>query len=306
MSYGTAVATGGAAPVTVFCSPESGSTFNPGPTTVTCTATDAKNTAKTCSLIVTVTVPAQLSLTKFAAFGDSITAGEVIAEGNAFGLRILKVDKTLAYPHDLFNLLASRYTAQLGQLNVSNDGVSGEGTLCGVYRLMNISNPRCTLDSSPATTQQVLLLMEGANDISDDPASIEPAAENIDKMVVFAKNRGMRVLLASIPPHGPATSPCYDDEPARNGGLLNVPIYNDRLRQIASSQGVAFVDVYADLIGNLPGYIDCDGLHPTVAGYQRIAQTFYNAITETLEVKSLARPTSYAVQPVQRPARLRR
>jgi len=301
VSYGTAIATGGAAPVTVFCAPESGSTFNPGATTVTCTATDAKNTAKTCSLTVTVTVPSMLALTQFRAFGDSITAGEILAEGDAFGFRALKVDQALAYPLDLSNLLKGRYTAQ-PQLSVFNDGASGETTTCGLSRLKGSLAPGCvTGPIRAAPTYQVLLLMEGSNDIFDE-SSIKPALQNIDSMVAYAQASGLRVFLASIPPQGPVTNGC----PTRNGGMPFVPTYNDGLVGVAASRGATFVDVYSALNADLPDNIDCDGLHPTVTGYTVIANAFYQRITQTLEAKSIATlPTSVA-QTVQRPARVRR
>ena len=59
-----------------LCTPSSGSTFPLGATTATCTATDARQRTASCSLTVTVTEPPLISLTRFAAFGDSITAGE--------------------------------------------------------------------------------------------------------------------------------------------------------------------------------------------------------------------------------------
>ncbi|MGH9386185.1 MAG: HYR domain-containing protein, partial [Vicinamibacterales bacterium] len=69
----------GAAPVTVACTHTSGSTFPIGSTTVECTATDAMNRTATCSFQVTVTPSPKIALTRFMAFGDSITAGEVTA-----------------------------------------------------------------------------------------------------------------------------------------------------------------------------------------------------------------------------------
>src|SRR5207247_1598359 len=41
--------------VSVSCVPASGSTFNKGPTTVTCQATDSSNNTGSCTFIVTVT-----------------------------------------------------------------------------------------------------------------------------------------------------------------------------------------------------------------------------------------------------------
>ena len=289
MTYGSAISAGGSPPVETTCTPANGSTFNPGPTTVTCTAVDAKAASQSCTFTVTVTVPQQIALTRFRAFGDSITAGEIVTEGFG-GFKTLKVDPVLAYPKDLYDMLASRYTAQLSTLTVLNDGVSGEGTLCGYLRLTNqASGTDCVTHSVLITQYQALLLMEGSNDIFSQE-SIAPAVDNIRQMVRYAKNNGVRVYLATIPPQSTAigSGPFC---PARNGGLPYVPSYNTQLRNLAALEGVPLVDVYTALSTNLSLYIDCDGLHPTAAGYTRIAQEFYTTLQQTLEVKTTGVPT---------------
>lgn len=277
VTYGTATSTGGTPPVQIVCTPPSGSVFNPGATTVSCAATDSRNATKACTFGVTVTVPPRLSATEFVAFGDSITAGEVVSE-NAVGFRSLRVDPTLAYPTDLNNMLSARYTAQA--ISVVNKGASGESTADGRTRL-----PLAI--ASVGVPVQALLLMEGSNDITSDPSTIAPAANNIDQMIAYAKARSIRVYLASIPPQSTSiTNGC----PTRDGGIAEVAAYNTALRKVAANEGVNFVDVYAALNSNLALYIDCDGLHPTPQGYTRIAQEFFNAIQSTLETTSAAPP----------------
>ena len=74
--YGSPTVANGKLPVTTGCSPESGSSFPLGITQVTCTATDALQRASVCTFPVTVKAAPRLSVTRFVAFGDSITAGE--------------------------------------------------------------------------------------------------------------------------------------------------------------------------------------------------------------------------------------
>ena len=84
--------------MTVACSPASGSVFQVGSTTVTCTATDQRQRTDTCAFTVVVTVPPKLNLTTFVAFGDSMTAGEVVSEGSVPGFHVLAIDPGAAYP----------------------------------------------------------------------------------------------------------------------------------------------------------------------------------------------------------------
>ena len=67
---------------------------------------------------------------------------------------------------------------------------------------------------------------------------------------------------------------------------LSVPqvlTLNDLIRNGASAEGATFVDLYGALSTNIPLYVGTDGLHPTAAGYQRIADTFFAAIRTAFE-----------------------
>ena len=57
---------------------------------------------------------------------------------------------------------------------------------------------------------------------------------------------------------------------------------------MAPAESAFLVDVYAALSTNVPAYIGGDGLHPTPAGYQRMAETFFDAIRQHLEVTATA------------------
>src|SRR5262245_52502062 len=72
--YGQATGTSGAPPVTVSCTPASGEAFPIGSNVVICQATDARQRTASCSFTVTVTAPPRIMVTRFVAFGDSMTA----------------------------------------------------------------------------------------------------------------------------------------------------------------------------------------------------------------------------------------
>jgi hypothetical protein len=146
-------AIGGTAPVTVACNPASGSSFAPGTSTVTCTASDAAAHTKTCAFAVTVSVPPRLTATSFLAFGDSMTAGEVT---KPLTMKLTVVESA-SYPTRLKALLTARYTAQtISMTNAGKPGERASGTHGGVTRL-----PGLLAQDAPA----VVLLMEGVNDL---------------------------------------------------------------------------------------------------------------------------------------------
>jgi lysophospholipase L1-like esterase len=263
--------TGGTPPVTIVCSPQSGSIFPVGTSKVTCVATDAAHLSSNCSFAVTVqsvAVP-HLALTRFVAFGDSITEGK-LGDGTLLG--------SDSYPANLESMLKARYTTQAQSISVKNEGCSGEtaqagGTTCppgGVVRL-----PGVLVADNP----QALLLLEGANDLSGgDPAAISPMIDALRTMVRQAKSRGIVVFLSTLTPVRQNGTP-----PRGNGGFLLTAPANDQIRFLATSEGAILVDSYAGFGSSPDPYIGPDGLHPTLAGYQKLAQIFFGAIGTNLE-----------------------
>src|SRR5262249_12465861 len=143
---------------------------------------------------------------------------------------------------------------------------------------------------------QALLLMEGANDISDKTATSvrDHTLSNIQSMVRTAKGRGLRVYLATLPPENPLA--CC---PRRGVGTVLLPSYNAGLMSIAAVEGVTAVDVFSAFNNDLT-LLGPDGLHPTAQGYQVIADAFFASIKATLETSATttARPTTLPRPPI--------
>jgi acyl-CoA thioesterase-1 len=300
VGYGMPTVAGGFMPLTgPTCAPSTGTLFKVGSTPVTCTVIDSKARTDSCTFNVTVLAPATLSLTRFLAFGDSITAGEIVSEGFSIagGVRVrpLVVDPYLNYPVFLTEKLAIQYRSQQPRPAVKNAGVPGETSSAGVGRLAR--------EIALADQPQVLLLLEGANDLGTDPSAILPAALNIATMIRTAKASGLRVFVGTLPPQNPAAPTGSGPScVARNGGAGLVVRYNDALKVVAAQESVTLVDVYQAFGGDVTTLIDCDGLHPTSAGYDVIAQAFFTAIKQNLEVPATVTPTRLA-RPVVVPPR---
>jgi lysophospholipase L1-like esterase len=279
VNYAAATVVGGTPPTTISCTPASGSTFPVGTTSVACTATDSARRTDACAFSVTVTAPPKLIVTRFLAYGDSMTWGE----DGTFALTWLRLGYQnyprvqlagpSTYPGALQVLLSLRYTAQ--SPTVFNDGSPGE---------MVTDNVAFQTRFVPVVTSgryDVLLLMEGVNDLDgSDPSRVTAALGAMQVMVQTAKNAGLRVFLATLPPENP--------DGFRAGNSPSIVPYNTGLIALAASARIPLVDVYQAFGGNL-GLIGGDGLHPNAAGYAVIANTFLAAIEKNLDAPT---PTS--------------
>jgi lysophospholipase L1-like esterase len=271
VSYGTATATGGNTPVTVSCTPASGSSFPVGTTPVTCTATDAQRRTASCMLSVTVSRQPQLQKTNFVAFGDSITAGE---DGNLASTQwaphIFLIGRE--YPTVLGQQLAAAYPAQAASIRVTNRG-----------RPTEFANHPATLSRFSQVLgegYEVVLIMEGTNDVgARDTRTLGQTIANLRNMLNQAMSRNVVPYLATVPP--------MVRDRSRSLGATTIPFLNPMIRQLASEMGVTLVDVAAAFGGDGPldnsNLFGVDGLHPTEAGYQVIAGAFTATLRATLE-----------------------
>ncbi len=272
VNFTTPTAEGGQAPVTVTCAPESGTLFGIGQTNVECTAKDSVARTASCAFPVTVTRIPSISKTRFLAFGDSITGGEVsfpVSSGRGFGTSVKLVQvPSAAYPTVLGISLAGRYRAQEDSIAVANYGLGGEKAVNARDRFFAALN---------TVRPDVVLLMEGSNDIAlGEDGAASGAAREIGIMVNEARRRGMFVFLATIAPGRPGGS--------KTIAPIFLTDYNNRMRSVASSTGATLVDVNAALATDVTRYIGVDGLHPNELGYSKIAETFYNAIRSQFEL----------------------
>ncbi len=259
--------------VNVSCTPASGENFPIGSTSVTCTATDSLNRTGTCSFSITVSRIPTIQRVKYLAFGDSTTQGEVSPASGLISFPAVftknAVVPSAAWPTVLQQTMRGRYSSQSATIAVSNYGLAGEKAI----------NSRTRFQSALRIDRpEVVMILHGHNDIpTGEDGAASGAAFEIEQMVVEARQSGARVYLGTVLPRRPsgnrAISQIYLDD------------FNSRMRIVASRQGVTLVDTYAALNMDVNRYIGVDGLHPTEAGYTKIADTFFQAIQAALEVR---------------------
>ena len=272
VSYSAPVSTGGRAPVSITCIPGSGGVFPAGTTPVSCTATDAAAAIAVCTFGVAVTPAPRLKNTKFLAFGDSITAGEVTVPmsvgagipGSGDMFRQVLVPNA-AYPTVLNEQLSQRYVAQ--SIDVVNAGRPGDAAQNAVPRFQS---------TFAANQPEVLLMLMGYNDLGSF-SSAAAAYRAVEQMIKEARLRGARVFLATLTPSIPGRQ--------RSSPEPILVAYNDALRTLAAGENAVLVDLYQAALPNVEAWIGVDGLHPTEAGYAKIADTFYSAIRADLEAR---------------------
>ena len=272
VTYASPTAAGGTAPITTTCTPPSGFNFPIGATVVACNAVDAKRQTASCGFSVIVTAPPRISVTRYVAFGDSITEGFP----HTLVPQLLDPAPVGSYPAVLLALLRARYTSQT--IIVLDEGIGGELVADGLARLPAVLN---------ADNPGALLLMEGANDLNQfGVAGLASIVSGLRQMIRNGRGRGMSVFIGTLLPQRANGTP-----PRAVFPELVVPA-NDAIRTMAASEGAILVDLYAAFGGTPdPALISSDGLHPTSAGNERIAQTFYNAIRTRLETTAMSSMT---------------
>ena len=251
--------------VSVACTPASGTTFPVGVTQAECVATDSLSRTGSCTFSVTVAGPPRLRGTRIMAFGDSLTEGATILSNDPYA--IVHPPET-AYPTVLRQLLSARYTDQT--ITVFNRGLPGEQASRALSRF---------IAAYVADAPDVVVLMEGYNDVrqtADDVVGIANAIAGITELAGEARRRGARVFICTLAP----------GRPGRIGIQRSaLDFINDRLRQVARSEGAVLVDVFSALLPEVNANVSIDGLHLTPLGYRRVAETVFAAIRADLEIR---------------------
>lgn len=211
---------------------------------------------------------------RYLAYGDSITRGDGFDVG---------CNEDCGYPSRLEDLL------QADGLNVTveNHGSDGERTDAGLSRLPMV------LDDVVAGPTDVLLLMEGTNDITRG-MSPETTLFNLSEMARLTNLRGTQVVHATLIPRFPEATVDANNE-------LNQDLAWE-IRNLAFTSSRNLVDPFevffqqANLFDtyydeNLSG-MDPVG-HPNPAGFDLLAETFWKALTGRDDVP----PVVGAVEP---------
>jgi len=185
----------------------------------------------------------------YLAFGDSITEGDGSSDGMGYASR-----------------LERKLQAPLGRATIIKDGLQSSRSNGGSDRLPD------SLTVRPAYT----LIHYGTNDWSRAECKINPPCFTIDSlrtMVRDVKGRQSLPVLGTIIPANPAHS---FNPPERSPWVSAMDV---RIRELARAEGALLADLEAAFLRapSVPALF-ADHIHPNDAGYEVMAQAFFDAI----------------------------
>jgi lysophospholipase L1-like esterase len=185
----------------------------------------------------------------YMAFGDSITDGEGSSDGNGYASRLQRKLQT-----------------HYGRATVIKDGLGATRSNRGSDRLPD------SLTVRPAYT----LIHYGTNDWNEGQCKVNPPCFTIDSLRTMVRDvkghQGLPVLATIVP-----GNPIYlETQPARNEWVAAMDV---RIRELARTEGALLVDLEAAFLRapSLPALF-ADHVHPNDAGYEVMAQAFFDAI----------------------------
>jgi lysophospholipase L1-like esterase len=153
-----------------------------------------------------------------------------------------------------------------------NRGISGQTTAQMLLRFR-----QDVVDLKPAA----VVILAGTNDIAGNTgvSTLGMIEDNLRSMTELARAHGIRMVLASVLP--------VSDYPWRRGlqPAGKVRELNAWMKRYAASVGAVYLDYYGALAngeGGLDAELASDGVHPTPAGYARMAPLAEKAIERAL------------------------
>jgi len=153
-----------------------------------------------------------------------------------------------------------------------NRGISGQTTAQMLLRFR-----QDVVDLKPA----VVVILAGTNDIAGNtgPASQAMIEDNLQSMLDIAQVHHIRVVLSSVLPVS-----AYPWRPGLQPAG-QVRALNQRLQRLAHERGLIYLDYHQQMsnaAGGLDPVLAADGVHPTAAGYARMAPLAQAAVEAAL------------------------
>jgi lysophospholipase L1-like esterase len=209
--------------------------------------------------------PRALGVTRYLAFGDSITWGAT----SAWDARFIFAAANGGYPERLQAGLNTYHSPQ--QFIVFNEGLPGELAVNALTRFRTLLTSR---------RPEAVLLLEGINDLSNDFTASRTATA-LFQLVDAATAIGIPVVVATMYQTYAEVDP---DGHYRPNGAGLVPAFNAEIRRLALGRlNVHLVDL-EPLMRNR-SYVGADGIHLTDSGFEVISSAFLQRVETAFPVR---------------------
>jgi acyl-CoA thioesterase-1 len=162
----------------------------------------------------------------------------------------LGLEPTQAYPA----LLQKRLDAAGLSYEVVNAGVSGDTSAGGLRRI----------DWALDGDVKVLIVALGGNDALRG-LPVEQLEQNLTAIVERAAARKIKVILAGM-------------EAPPNYGAAYTAAFRQTYREVAAKHGAVLIPFLLEGVAGLPEMNQGDGIHPTAAGAEKLAETVWSAL----------------------------
>ena len=223
------------------------------------------------------------------AIGDSLTQGDGDETGRGYPARVLDMVNTIRPNSSITNFGQSGWNSDA--LINGDQGVLGqlERTIAEVQ----IANEqgRGSVVFMWIGSNDLWYLYEYGGDVTDDAEAldIQHFSTNLDVILTSLRGSGAQVIIAllddqsrrQVALQGEAFTSITLDE--LNRMSVQVQRYNEVITKKADQYGALIVDFYSTDIFTNPATLYDDGNHPNQAGYDLIAQKWYEALSLILE-----------------------
>ena len=243
----------------------------------------------TICLLLFYSLPVTAQSITLITIGDSLTAGD--GDNSSAG----------GYPGRLINMLAPLYPGS----TVQNLAISGDTTQDLINKQLDTAV--ASLTTAPAGNLKIVTVWVGSNDLfglyaSDvcseyysnlatcEEVEMGISKNNINTILTKLKATGATIYIAVLDDQ--TKRPIIKNASLRNEvfpGITEDEIprmsaqilsYNEQIKTDAATNGAYVVDFFNTTIFENSATLDYDGNHPNSAGYDAIAQIWYQAITK--------------------------
>ena len=263
-------------------------------------------TAITLALMLLVIVsPCASQPVTLVAVGDSLTAGDGdVGSGGGYPARVLTLLQT-AHPGS----------------TLSNCAISGDTTQDLIDK--QLTDAVSDLNAAPSGNLKIAIVWIGSNDffglyennvslcaeyyshlslLACEDTVTDESCTNVNTILSDIRATGASIYIALLDDQ--SKRPVIADVSIRNGVFPNITDeevprmsaqisnYNNKVKTLAATHGAATVDFFNTTIFENSSTLSSDGNHPNGAGYDAIAQIWYQAITGSATTTTIAGTTT--------------